>query len=101
MKALLAVVCAVAFVAVLAGCAAEEEVENARDRLAERTERLRRDVEREYRRQRDKVEGRVQEYLAQLEQAIPSAEGTSPEVQVRGRSEPQEIDEFMEGVLRN
>jgi predicted metalloprotease len=43
----------------------------------------------------------VQEYLAQLEQAIPSAEGTSPEVQVRGRDQPQEIDEFMEGVLRN
>jgi uncharacterized protein len=85
----------------LAGCSAADEVDQARDRLSERTERLRRDAEREYRRQRDKIEGRVQEYLAQLEQAIPSAEGTSPEVQVRGRSEPQQIDEFMEGVLRN
>ncbi len=86
---------------VLSGCAAEDQVESARERLAERTERLRRDVQREYRQRRDKIKGRVQEYLAQLEQSIPSAEGTSPEVKVRGRSEPQEIDEFMEGVLRN
>jgi len=87
--------------ALFAGCSAEEEVDRARERLTERTERLRRNVEREYRQQREKIKGRVQEYLAQLEQAIPSAEGTSPEVQVQGRNDPQEIDEFMEGVLRN
>ena len=100
MKTVLIVTVACAL-AVLAGCSAEEQVDQARDRLAERTERLRRGVEGEYRRQRDKIKGRVQEYLAQLEQAIPSAEGTSPEVQVRGRSKPQQIDEFMAGVLRN
>jgi hypothetical protein len=88
-------------IAVLAGCAAEDGIDDAREQLAERTEKLRRDVEREYREQRDRIEGRVQEYLAQLEQAIPEAEGTSPEVRVRGRNQPQEIDEYMEGVLRN
>ena len=72
MKTLLLLV-ALCAAALLSGCSAEDEVDRARDRLAERTERLRRDVRREYREQREKVKGRVQEYLAQLEQAIPSA----------------------------
>jgi predicted metalloprotease len=85
----------------LGACDVEQEVDEARTKLEQRTERLRRDAQREYRERRDKIKGRVQEYLAQLEQAIPEAEGTSPEVQVRGRNEPQEIDAFMEDVLRN
>ena len=85
---------------VLSGCAAEDKVESARERLAERNERPRRDVQREYRQRRDKIKGCVQEYLAQLEQSIPSVEGRAPR-SIRGRSAPQEIDEFTEGVLRN
>ena len=85
----------------LGGCVLEEEVDNAREDIEQRYERARADVRREYREQRDKIRGRVDEVLGQLEQVIPEAGGTSPEVQVEGRSEPQEIDEYMEGVVRN
>jgi predicted metalloprotease len=58
-------------------------------------------VRREYREQREKIRGRVREVLAQLEQVIPEASSTSPEVQVQGRERPQEIDDYMADVLRN
>ena len=92
-----AVVCALA----LGGCVSQDDVDQARDDLERRYERARGDVQAEYRRQRDRIRGRVREVLAQIEQVIPEADGTSPEVQVRGRDKPQEIDDYMEGVLRN
>jgi predicted metalloprotease len=69
--------------------------------VEQRAQQLRRDARREYRRQRDKIRGRVQEYLAQLEQAVPEAPETSPEVRTRGRNGPQTIDAFLTDVLRN
>ncbi len=96
-RILLALACALA----LGGCVSEDDVDQAREDLEKRYERARGDVEAEYRRQRDRIRGRVKEVLAQLEQVIPEAGGTSPEVQVRGREEPQEIDAYMEDVLRN
>ena len=101
MRAVLLLIACVCAPLALAGCTVGEEVEDARTRVEQRVDRLRADAEREYRQRRDKIKGRVQEYLAQLEQAIPEAPTTSPEVQTRGRSEPQEIDAFMEDVLGN
>ena len=85
----------------LGGCVSSEDVDNARQDIEDRYERAREDVREEYREQREKIRGRVREVLAQLEQVVPEASGTSPEVQVEGRSAPQQIDEYMEGVLRN
>ncbi len=50
---------------------------------------------------RDRSRGRVRKFIAKIEQAIPEARETSPEVRVRGRDEPATIDAFMEDVLRN
>ena len=94
---LLLAACALA----VGGCVLEEEVDKAREDIEQRYERARADVKREYREQRDKIRGRVDEVLGQLEQIVPEAGGTSPEVQVEGRSAPQQIDEYMEGVLRD
>ena len=83
----------------LGGCTAEERVDEARMDLERRVERARADVETEFRRQRDKIRGRVREFIAQIEQVIPEAPETDPTVRARGRAQPQTIEEFMEDVL--
>jgi len=92
----LALTC-VCLAAALSGCAAEDATDRARERLSE----LREDVSREFRERRDRIRGRIREFIARIEQAIPEAPETSPEVRVRGRSEPTTIDAYMSDVLRN
>ena len=94
--ALLALVCVCAPL-VVAGCAAEDAANSAKERVRE----LRDDAKREFRERRDRIRGQVREFIARLEQAIPEAPRTSPEVRVRGRREPQAIDAFMADVMRN
>jgi len=92
--------CVLAAVA-LGGCSVDDEVDRARSDLERRYERVRADVRRAYEVQREKIEGRVREYIARIEQAIPRAQETSPTVRTRGRNKPQTIDSFMEDILRN
>ncbi len=80
----------------LSGCGGED-VERVRDRATEKARELRA----EFRERRDRLRARIREVLGEIEQAIPEATFTLPEVQSRGRTEPGEIDAFMEDVLGN
>jgi predicted metalloprotease len=87
----------------LAGCGdggdladrAGEQLRAQRDRfqeqLREQEEKLRSSV--------DEIRDRIEEVLGQLEQAVPRADRTSPQVQSRGRDDPQTIDAFLTDVL--
>ena len=67
----------------LAGCGSED-VERVRDRAAEKARELRA----EFRERRDRLRKRIRAVLGEIEQAIPEATFTRPEVQSRGRTEP-------------
>ena len=74
----------------------------------QRVDRFADDAQRELREQRDRVRveirrlrERIEELIGQLEQAVPRARRTSPDVQVRGPHGTQPIDAFLTGVLRN
>src|SRR4051794_17925328 len=81
----------------LAGCGAQDRVEqaadNARQELRRQRERLRAEVEH--------VRQRIEEVLGELEQAVPRARRTNPQVEARGRTEAGTIDRFLTGVLRS
>jgi uncharacterized protein len=81
----------------LAGCGAQDRVEqaadDARQELRRQRERLRAEVEH--------VRQRIEEVLGELEQAVPRARRTNPQVEARGRTEAGAIDGFLTGVLRS
>jgi uncharacterized protein len=84
----------------LAGCGGEDlrdRVERARQGVAEQIERARDEFEERRRRFGE----RIREVLAQLEQAFPEAQRTSPTVRSRGRNEPTTIDAFLTDLLRD
>jgi predicted metalloprotease len=76
-----------------AGCGDGE----VRDSLRERAQR----IEKRLKAERDKLRKRVEEFLSQIEQAIPEATRTSPRVQSRGRTGSQTIDQFLTSVLED
>jgi predicted metalloprotease len=65
--------------------------------LRERAER----IEQRIKEQRDRIRARIEEFIGKIEQAIPEARRTSPQVRSRGRTGEQTIDSFMTGVLEN
>jgi predicted metalloprotease len=96
-RSLAAVLC---LAVLLAGCGGDD--------LRDRVERARQDVAEQIARARDEFEERrrrfgerIREVLAQLEQAFPEAQRTSPTVRSRGRNEPQTIDAFLTDLLRD
>ena len=72
-------------------------MERARDRAKETAQ----DLKREFRERRERLRKRIREVLGDIEQALPEATFTLPEVQAQGRTQPGEIDAFMEDVLGN
>jgi predicted metalloprotease len=84
----------VALVLALAGCGTPDS-EEVRAEVEARADRLRAEVER----RRDRIRARIEEVLGQLEQVIPRAERTSPQVRSRGRTQATEIDGFLTGVI--
>src|SRR5215211_3462902 len=81
----------------LAGCGAQDRVEqaadDARQELHRQRDRVRAEIER--------VRRRIEEVLGELEQAVPRARRTNPQVEARGRTEAGTIDDFLTGVLRS
>src|SRR5918994_5869678 len=78
----------------LAGCGAEERADqlaaDARRELREERDRFRAEVRR--------LRERIDEFLGQLEQAVPRAERTSPDVE---RGAGGSVEAFLTDVLRN
>jgi predicted metalloprotease len=58
-------------------------------------------IRKQLREERDHIRARVRQVLSQIEQAIPKARQTSPEVQSRGRTGATTIDQFLSGVLES
>jgi predicted metalloprotease len=86
-----------------AGCGGDEV-----DRARERVEEVRRDLQERVERTRERFEERrerfgrrIREILEDLERAVPQPARTSPVVRSRGRNEPETIDAFLTGVLRD
>jgi uncharacterized protein len=77
----------------LSGCGDGE----VRDDLRERAQR----IEQRLKAERDKLRKRVEEFLSQIQQAIPEARETSPRVQSRGRTGSQTIDQFLTSLLED
>jgi predicted metalloprotease len=65
--------------------------------LRERAQR----VEQRLKEQRDKIRARIDQFIGQIERAIPEATRTNPRVQSRGRTGEQTIDSFLTSVLEN
>jgi predicted metalloprotease len=87
----------VALLAALAGCGADERVgelaDDARRELREERARIEAEVRR--------IRERIDELIGQLEQVVPRAERTSPDVEARGRTEGTTVDAFLTDVLEN
>jgi predicted metalloprotease len=81
-----------------AGCGEGDAV---RDDLERRAEDLREDVRAEVRERTERVRARIREVLGQIEQAIPEARRTDPEVRSRGRTEEGTIAAFLTDVIEN
>ena len=65
--------------------------------LRERAERL----EQRLKAERDRIRERIEEFIGQIEQAIPEARETNPQVRSQGSTDREEIDAFMLRVLEN
>jgi len=90
--------------AALGGCGGDDvrnEVERARDRVAERFEELKAKAQDEFEERRERYGERIDEVLAEVEQVVPEAETTDPAMRSQGNTEPGTIDDFMTGVLTN
>ena len=94
MRLLAALLAAVLLAVPLAGCGERDEV---REDLERRAERLREDV----RERTERVRARIREVLGEIEQAIPEARRTDPEVRSRGRTQEGTIEDFLTRVLGN
>ncbi len=88
----------------LAGCGEEDLGARAEQEVRERAERIRTDVERradeltaEVRERRERIIARVEEVIGDLEQIIPEAPVTRPEVQRRAGE--QDVEAFLTGVI--
>jgi uncharacterized protein len=86
-----------------AGCSGDEV-----DRARERVEEVRRDLEqrvervqRRFEERRERFGRRIREILDDLEKVVPQTDRTSPVVRSRGRNEPETIDAFLTGLLRD
>ncbi|MBA2361570.1 MAG: neutral zinc metallopeptidase [Actinobacteria bacterium] len=90
----------------LTGCGQEDVRADAERELRERTEQIRADVERRadalgesVRARRERIVARIEEVLGDLEQIIPEARVTRPEVQRRAGE--QDVEQFLTGVIEN
>jgi predicted metalloprotease len=94
----------VLLIAVLAlgGCGGE--VERARTNVEAQVERARTQVEGQVQRTRerfDRVRRRIEKVFADLQQTVPQARRTDPQVRSRGRTSSTTIEAFLDDVLVN
>ena len=106
MRALPAIA-AVLSVLALAGCGADdarELADEARAELSRQEDRFRaelREQEERLRTRVDEVRERIEEALGDLEQTVPRADRTSPEVEGRGRTQEGTVDAFLTDIIGN
>jgi predicted metalloprotease len=87
----------------LSGCGSEDV-----DRVRDRADEVRKDVEeriqraeRQFEERRERYGRRIREVLGDLEKVFEQPEETSPTVRSRGRNQPQTIDAFLTDILQN
>ena len=102
-----AAVAAAALCGGLTGCG-DDDVDQFADDARSRIDEVRADAKRrvdeareEFERRRERFGERIEEVLADLEREFERPEQTSPVVRSRGNNEPQTIDAFLTGVLRD
>jgi hypothetical protein len=83
------------------GLSACGETDQARQDLEERADRVREQVRSEVERRTARIRARIEEVIGQMEQAVPQAQRTAPEVRSQGRTSETEIGRFLDGVLTN
>lgn len=93
-------------VAALAGCGSEELNTRAEQEVRDRSAQVREDVERRadrlsdrLRERRERIVARIEEVIGDLEQIIPEAPVTQPEVQRRAGE--QDVEQFLTGVIKS
>lgn len=99
-----ALLAAVQVVTSLGGCGSADAVDQARQRIEKTGQDLQHRIEKartDYEKRRDRFKARFKEILAQLEQAVPQAQQTSPTVRTRGRDQPGTIDAFLTDILKS